>query len=84
MRIDWDEVWIAMLALGVAVAVTLAVTAITADHSVQGYYIGESYGHECIKGHVNWDVDITVFCSDEHARVWVTFQQLNAQSGDGK
>lgn len=82
-RLEWADIWMAMLAVLVLFLASTIGYALFQDHSVQFYYIsdhginGGRNGY-CIDGYRYWWANDTgVFCSDDVEKSITVLKQLN-------
>jgi hypothetical protein len=78
--IDWENILGLLGILVFSMVLFIGMTALTADHSVQNYYLdaGTSNG-VCLKASRNWASDTTVYCSDDVIKVLVVMKTANEQ-----
>lgn len=75
----WEDSWLLLLILAAAAALGLGGVAITADHSIQYYFLDKGIdGNPCVMAYRNWTSNDKVFCSDDISRVTDTLNKLNA------
>jgi hypothetical protein len=60
-----EKIGTTLLTIAVLIVMTLGVIAITADHSTQRYYVGESGRGFVVMGQILWQPDDTVFTTDD-------------------
>jgi hypothetical protein len=78
IRLAWDIGGLCLAAL----AVILLVCTITADHSPQRYYLGDTQWMEhgyCASIQYNWGTDNTVFCSNDVDKALDVIGKANTQ-----
>lgn len=71
------EHWQWLGVAGLCILACLLATWITASHRVQGYYIEQSGYVSCVKSSVNWDMDHTVYCSQDINQLVSVAEKLN-------
>ena len=76
---DMDDTGAAILIGALASVVILILVALTADHSVRGYYLGSGTAAGTVRARVEWNEDPIVFETDDIDKALKVVATLNAE-----